>query len=84
MGKNGNGLINSDGKKFVAGTGIAIDQGDRNEIGGLGRAGNLIAGDIGLLLTGSHTLTETKIVGNRIGLDAEGATVVGGEIGFVQ
>ena len=85
LGKNGESLINSAGTRFASGIGLQIAQGDRNLIGGLGALGNAIAGDVAILVGSreDHPISDTRIVGNRIGLTSAGSTVAGGEYGVV-
>lgn len=81
LGENGESLINTEGKTFIEGTGIFVEEGDNTEIGGPGGLGNTITGSVGILMTANGGVAGTKIEGNRIGLDGNGDIVVGAAVG---
>jgi len=66
----------------LAGSAISIVDSSDNIIGGIGDAGNLIAGyrDNGIILTGELT-TNNTIQGNQIGFDSDGQPL-GGNVGI--
>ena len=65
-----------------AGNGVVINGGDQNRIGASG-AGNLIAGAVGVAVSSDVAIAGTSIVGNRIGLEADGKTATNGGVGIL-